>query len=171
MAEEADDWERNMRSETEFNPLYGMYDDIYDDDLDLSGFYSSKVHDPDTKDYRFAPENSKFSAVEARLSEVEKSTGDKVERMRIHIEAEIQETSSDLTNMVRTIRQTERRLNSRIMSIANQLQVQIVDPLEHEEKSRSRTWMIPFFVFILSVMALAVLGYSRYRTVMKSHLL
>jgi hypothetical protein len=102
---------------------------------------------------------------------VQNENRDKIAKLRQHMEAEVNEISTRLTTMLRDIRFKEHALTQRIYQLADRLNVDIVRPLEAEHEESKRGWLLPFLVFLSLCGAVALLGYSRYRHFMKTHLL
>ncbi len=102
---------------------------------------------------------------------VQNENRDKIAKLRQHMEAEVNEISTRLTTMLRDIRFKEHALTQRIYQLADRLNVDTVRPLEVEHEEAKRGWLLPFLVMLALCGAVALLGYSRYRHFMKTHLL
>jgi len=87
------------------------------------------------------------------------------------MEAEIQETVEELTEVIRDIRYKEHDLHQRILQVSEQLHIEVIEPLEREISKEKQSWLWPFLIFLALIIAFGVFGYTRYRTVMKTHLL
>jgi len=91
-------------------------------------------------------------------------------KLREHIEGEVNEVAIDLTKMVREIRDREHRINSRISKLAAKLHIKL-SAHQMTVSQGSRSWVWPFLVLFSILVSVAAVGYRRYHGFMKTHLL
>jgi len=106
-----------------------------------------------------------------KFNKLHKEHREKMKMLREHLESDMAEAVHRLTGMVREIRVKEHYMNTRIQNLAEKLHVELIQPMKEESKNAGGGWFWPFLIFLMVIAGIAVFGYRRYKSFMKTHLL
>jgi len=199
-AREFADWEKedtSFKDELEWTVsrnvkahLNDDYDDAYqphayehdDEDDDSDDPYAhvteyerlnEKLPDPDkqTQTMKDLERVIMNSPVGQTLEKQHYTNAEKMERLHRQLLNEMQDVTDSLHMAAREVRAREHEISERILKLAHEMKLNVINPFEAEMERASGDWFWWFVLVAVLVAAYTMFGYTRYRKFMKQHVL